>query len=430
MLKSLIGIIMKKSNARKYILSIIVCFSVAFPIVGLPLGVREGTSPSLAVRRAYADTFPEEAVEEEEVIEEEEEVDDEMIDFLMNGGTISATYNDDYEESSSDSEYGDVPAYTVYQEYDEAGLKIELLDPLYFAPDETQYYIKAPDSIIKEEPDMSSVTIQPIAMGEGVIRIGIGDSWSKIRTEDGVEGYVLTDTLSYEMVWQAIYRDVWVDTDSLTLRSEPSTESEVVATLPDETHLVCDSVADKWYHVTTNSGLEGYVYISYTTQTPPPTPTFTPTPAPVSSSNGGGGGSSGGGGTDYSQVVGGTYVNTGNNGQTIANIAESMLGVSYVWGASSSSAVDCSGLVCYCYNELGVSLPHYSQSLCSVGVSVSREDVQPGDIVCWDTGGGYCGHVGIYVGGGQCIDARGVNYGVVYGDIDRHPIVTIRRVFT
>ncbi|MBR2295356.1 MAG: C40 family peptidase [Clostridiales bacterium] len=422
---------MKKSNARKYILSIITCFSVAFPIVGLPLGVREGTSPALLVRRAYADTYPEEEVEEEPVVEDEE-VDTEMIDYLMSGGTISATYNEGYQESSEESEYSDVPAYTVYQEYDEAGLKIELLDPMYFAPDETQYYIQAPDSIIKEEPDMSSMTIQPIPMGEGVIRIGIGDSWSKIRTEDGVEGYVLTDTLSYEMVWQAIYRDVWVDTDSLTLRAEPSTESEVVATLSDETHLVADNVADKWYHVTTDSGLEGYVYISYTTQTPPPTPTPTPTPVPPSNNGGGGGGSSSGGGTgvDYNQVVGGTYENTGNNGQTIANIAESMLGVSYVWGASSSSAVDCSGLVCYCYAELGVTLPHYSQSLCSVGEPVSRDNVQVGDIVCWDTGGGYCGHVGIYVGGGQCIDARGVNYGVVYGDIDRHPIVTIRRIFT
>ncbi|HAW16099.1 MAG TPA: hypothetical protein DCW41_05285, partial [Clostridiales bacterium] len=95
---------MKKSNARKYILSIITCFSVAFPIVGLPLGVREGTSPALLVRRAYADTYPEEEVEEEPVVEDEE-VDTEMIDYLMSGGTISATYNEGYQESSEESEY-------------------------------------------------------------------------------------------------------------------------------------------------------------------------------------------------------------------------------------------------------------------------------------------------------------------------------------
>ena len=99
-------------------------------------------------------------------------------------------------------------------------------------------------------------------------------------------------------------------------------------------------------------------------------------------------GSSSGGGTgvDYNQVVGGTYENVGNNGQTIANIATSMLGVSYVWGACSSSAVDCSGLVCYAYAQLGVALPHYSGSLTSVGVSVPRDQVMPGDIICWDSG--------------------------------------------
>ena len=219
-----------------------------------------------------------------------------------------------------------------------------------------------------------------------------------------------------------------VETSAITTSvTTASTDSEMIATLHDEDRLRCISIADKWYKVITEDGLEGYVYISYTTDQPPPTPTPTPTPVPPPPSNGGGGGggsSSGGGGTNYNQVVGGTYENT------IANIAESMLGVSYVWGACSNSAVDCSGLVCYCYGQLGVSLPHQSQSLCSVGVPVAREDAQPGDIVCWDTGGGSCGHVGIYVGGGQCIDARGRAWGVVYGDIDRHPILTIRRIYT
>ncbi len=105
-----------------------------------------------------------------------------------------------------------------------------------------------------------------------------------------------------------------------------------------------------------------------------------------------------------------------------------MLGKPYVWGASSSSSVDCSGLVVYCYGLVGISLPHYSQSLCTVGQAVSRENIAPGDIVCWTKDGSYCHHVGIYVGNGQCIDARGRAWGVVYGSLDMHPILTIRRV--
>ena len=429
-----IGEIMKRfdNKALRALLAIIVSASVAVPILTLPLGTRDGISPALKVRRAYAATFPEEEIEGEEIIDDGRVVDED----IANGGTISATYTDGYDPSGSTGSFSDVTTYTVYQAYDQSGLKIELLDPMYFAPDDSTYYIQTQDTIIKEEPYMDSMTIQSIPMGEGVTRIGIGDSWSKIRTRDGVEGYVLTGSLSYEMVWQDIDCIVWVDTDSLILRAEADTSSEMLATLYDEDRLRCVAVADKWYKVITEDGLEGYVYMSYTTTQPPPTPTPTPTPVPPPPSNGGGGGGGGGGssgggtGVDYNQVVGGTYENVGNNGQTIANIAQSMLGVSYVWGACSSSAVDCSGLVCYCYDQLGVSLPHQSQSLCSVGVPVAREDVQPGDIVCWDTGGGYCGHVGIYIGGGQCIDARGRAWGVVWGDIDRHPIVTIRRIFT
>ncbi len=416
------------NKALRALLSIIVSASVAVPILTLPLGTRDGISPALKVRRAYAATFPEEEIEGEEVVPPQEiEVDEN----IANGGTISATYTDGYDPSGNSGTYSDVQTYTVYQQFDQSGLKVELLDPMYFAEDYTTFYIMYPDTIIKEEPYMDSTTLAQIPVGEGVQRIAVGDSWSKIETRDGVVGYVLTESLSIDMVWQDIDRTVWVDCDSLILRSGPDTSYDMVATLYRDDRLRCIAIADKWFKVITEDGTEGYVYTSFTTETPPPTPTPTPTPIPPQNTGGGGGGgsSSGGGGTNYNQVVGGTYENVGNNGQTIANIAQSMLGVSYVWGASSASAVDCSGLVCYCYNQLGVSLPHQSQSLCSVGVPVAREDVQPGDIVCWDTGGGYCGHVGIYIGGGQCIDARGRAYGVVWGDIDRHPIVTIRRIF-
>ncbi|MBR1798230.1 MAG: C40 family peptidase [Clostridiales bacterium] len=408
------------SNSKKSILALIVCISVAIPIVCFPLGLREGLAPALRVRAAYDEAYPEE--EFDPVVPPDDvqaAIDSGEYDFWLNGGTVSADYNENFQIGYLDTEYQDVAAYTVVQGFDEAGLPVELLDPQYFAPDETTYYIAAQNSILKEYPDMSSITLQTLDYAEEVTRIGIGDTWSLIRTEDGVEGYVLTNTLSYEMVWVAIDRTVWVDTGSLILRAEPSVESEQVTTLFRDTRLRCIGVSDKWYHVITNDGTEGYVYISYTTQTAP-----TPTPVPRRSSGGGGGGSSGSSGGG-----GGGWVSYGNNGYTIASIAESMVGTPYVWGASSSSAVDCSGLVCYCYAQLGWNLPHYSQSLTSVGVAVPRDQVMPGDIVCWGSGG-YSGHVGIYVGNGQCVDARGRAYGTVYGSIDRSSIVTIRRIFT
>jgi len=412
-------IMKEKSNSKKSIVALVACISVALPLVCFPLGLRDGLEPALKVRSAYDSAFPEEEFEPELPEEDVQAILDEGdYDYFLNGGTISATYNEDFQVGYLDTEYQDVAAYTVVQGFDEAGLPVELLDPEYFAPDDTLYYIAAPNSILKEYPDMSSITLQTLDYADGVTRIGIGDTWSKIRTEDGAEGYVLTDTLSYEMVWVAIDRTVWVDTGSLILRAEPSVDSEQVGTLYDEDRLHCIGVSDKWYHVYAEDGTEGYVYISYTTQTAPPTPT----PRPQRRSGGGSSGGGGGGG-------GGTWVSYGTNGYTIASIAESMVGTPYVWGASSRSAVDCSGLVCYCYAQLGVSLPHYSQSLTSVGVGVSRDQVMPGDIVCWGSGG-YSGHVGIYVGNGQCVDARGRAYGTLYGSIDRSGIVAIRRIFT
>ena len=429
----------RHKNKNKTILSIVVCTSVAAPIVCLPFGIRDGEKPSVVVRRAYAATFPEDEQENPEemegVITEDdllENIDDELTQTVLSGGLVQSTYFDGFEPAGpTDTEYSDVSTYTVYQDLDEAGLPIELLDPMYFAPDETTYYIAAPNSILKEKPDMSSITVQSLNYGMGITRIAIGDTWSKIRTEEGAEGYVLTNTLSYEMVWTAVDRIVWVDTTSLTLRASASVESEVLGTLYDEDKLRVVAVADKWFKVITEDGTEGYVYSSYTTTQAPPTPT--PIPPPPQST---GGGSSGGGGGSSSGGGGGNSYNntskpliTGVNRESIVNAATSMLGKPYVWGASSSSAVDCSGLVVYCYGLVGISLPHYSVSLCSVGQPVSRENIAPGDIVCWDNHGtGVCGHVGLYVGNGQCIEARGAKWGVVYCSVDRSPILTIRRV--
>ncbi len=423
----------KAKKTNRYIVAIITCISVAAPIVCLPVGTSQRKSARLIVRDAYAATFPdadEQGIPDDQLVNIVPLEGFEAIDVSA-GQTVSSSYIDGYEPEPVEVKvsYNDIPAYTVFQDYDEADLPIELLDPQYFAPDESTYYIKAGSSILKQTPVMDSITVSTLDYGEEVTRIGIGDTWSKIRTDEGLEGYVLTSTLSVEMVWTAIYRNVWVDTGSLTLRAEPSTQSEVVATLYDEQHLVADETADKWYHVTTDSGLTGYVYKSYTTETPPPTPTPTPTPRPVTN-NGGGGGGGGGGGTYVGTTgdVSSLPTITGQNRESIVSICESMLGKPYVYNACSSSAVDCSGLVCYAYGLVGITLPHYSVSLCSCGVEVSRADALPGDVVCWDTGGGYCGHVGVYVGGGQVIEARGARWGVVYGSIDSHPIITIRRI--
>jgi cell wall-associated NlpC family hydrolase len=85
----------------------------------------------------------------------------------------------------------------------------------------------------------------------------------------------------------------------------------------------------------------------------------------------------------------------------VVGIAMQYLGVPYVWGGSSPRGFDCSGLVVYVFAQIGVSLPHSTYALWNVGSAVSRDQLQPGDLVFFSG----LGHMGIYIGGGQFIHA-------------------------
>ncbi|CEN77331.1 cell wall hydrolase [[Clostridium] sordellii] len=99
-------------------------------------------------------------------------------------------------------------------------------------------------------------------------------------------------------------------------------------------------------------------------------------------------------------------VNNTNAASAVVNMAYSKLGSPYVWGAEGPNTFDCSGLTSYVFrNAAGVSLPRTSGSQYGVGTSVSKANLQPGDLVFFSTGGGGISHVGIYVGGGQMIHA-------------------------
>lgn len=88
-----------------------------------------------------------------------------------------------------------------------------------------------------------------------------------------------------------------------------------------------------------------------------------------------------------------------NKGSIIVNAAYSQIGVPYVWGGTTPGVgLDCSGLVQYCYRQAGISIPRTSGDILAAGTIVSNP--QPGDI-CWTSG-----HVAIYIGGGQMIEAQ------------------------
>jgi len=103
-------------------------------------------------------------------------------------------------------------------------------------------------------------------------------------------------------------------------------------------------------------------------------------------SSGGGGG---GGGPVPASKYGG-----------VVGIAMQYLGIPYRWGGESpSTGFDCSGFTYYVFSRVGVSLPRTVSTQYGVGVSVSRSQLAPGDLVFFNG----LGHVGIYIGGNQFI---------------------------
>jgi cell wall-associated NlpC family hydrolase len=111
-------------------------------------------------------------------------------------------------------------------------------------------------------------------------------------------------------------------------------------------------------------------------------------------------------------------------GATVYAYASQFVGNPYVWGGTSlTNGCDCSGFVMQVYAHFGVSLPHSSASLRSVGRAVSVSDMQVGDIVC------YSGHVGIYAGDGLLLSALGAKYGITYNSVHYKTILAVRRIF-
>lgn len=117
-----------------------------------------------------------------------------------------------------------------------------------------------------------------------------------------------------------------------------------------------------------------------------------------------------------------TSVLTGNalgNATALVSYAQQFVGCAYVMNAAGPSSFDCSGLVMYVYaHAAGISLPHSAAAQSGYGTAVSRSALQPGDLVFFSTGGGSINHVGIYIGGGQMVNAERPGVGVIVDNIN------------
>lgn len=101
--------------------------------------------------------------------------------------------------------------------------------------------------------------------------------------------------------------------------------------------------------------------------------------------------------------------------QDVVDYANTLIGIKYASGGNSpDEGFDCSGFVGYVFKHFSIDLPRVSTDIAKSGTAIKKADLQPGDIVAFDTNGGKnkVNHVGIYIGNGQFIHAA-TSYGKV-----------------
>ena len=232
---------------------------------------------------------------------------------------------------------------------------------------------------LRDTPAAEGEILATASGGTSVVGLeDTGNGWYKVNFNT-VEGYMSSEYLTVSTTADAALGYGLVDTDgsSLNMRAAAGTSYDTVASIPGGTVLELEGVDNGWYKVT-YSGKTGYVSSDYITITTEPDATETA---------------------------------SSDLGAQIVAYAEEYLGTPYVLGGNGPNQFDCSGFTKYVYSHFGYTLNRTATDQLQNGVSVSKDELQPGDLVFFKYRTSKpVSHVGIYIGNGEFIHASTNRY--------------------
>ena len=229
--------------------------------------------------------------------------------------------------------------------------------------------------------------------------------WYKV-TSGKVTGYVskqylVTGDEAESIAEQEIKTVATVNTETLNVRAEKSTDAAVLSQVGNSEAFTVNSVADGWVEISVDDSV-GYISQDYVTlaQALPTAKTI-------------------------EQVKYGDGVSDVR--ASVVSYALQFVGNRYVWGGTSlEKGVDCSGFTMRILGRYGISLPHSSRAQPSYGTKISASEAKPGDLFFYGSGRSIS-HVAIYIGNGQIVHASNKRDGIkVSNAYYRNPICVTR----
>jgi cell wall-associated NlpC family hydrolase len=266
---------------------------------------------------------------------------------------------------------------------------------------------------IREGPGTSYPVKFQLRKGEKVTVTELEGQWCKIKTGEGQVGWVAGWVVDFSPPGQEFVKTVngeeqevkigWVARPVVNLRSGPGENYPRIGELTLSTQLLIVGMKGDWFKVAMDNREIGWVG-SWLIDT------RGDRLARASSASGG---------PSLEQMPAADSSTGSETGRQIVHTAMRYLGHPYVRGGESPGGFDCSGLVQYVLGRHGISAARTAPGLFRQGRPVSREELEPGDVVFFrDTYRPGISHVGFYIGEGRFIHAANPGSGVKITDLD------------